>query len=95
MSPVDSLTAVRRAALRREEAEHRFRGAIFTANAAGHSLRKIGAAAGVSHTRVLQIVRGETVGETGRPYVEELDRAERQIAAECSCPTRPCPIHGG
>lgn len=53
------LTKVRRAALARHQADERWRAAIRAAHAAGHSLREIGEAAGVSHVRVLKILRGE------------------------------------
>lgn len=54
-----SLAHVKRAAKARERANVAYHDAIRAAHADGHSLRSIGAAAGVSHVRVLKIVRGE------------------------------------
>jgi hypothetical protein len=53
----NSLTSVRRATARRSEANASWRAAIRQAHADGASLRQIAAAAGVSHVRILQIVR--------------------------------------
>jgi len=53
------LRAVRRAAQRRVSVEEAFRQAVLEAHASGESLRAIAEAAGLSHVRVLQIVRGE------------------------------------
>lgn len=53
------LTRVKRATKRRAAAEEEWRVAIREAHAEGASLRAIAEAAGVSHVRVLQIVRGE------------------------------------
>ena len=53
----DPLTAVKRATARRSEANASWRAAILEAHAEGASLRRIAAAAGVSHVRILQIVR--------------------------------------
>jgi transposase-like protein len=53
----DPLTTVKRATARRSEANASWREAIREAHAEGSSLRKIAAAAGVSHVRILQIVR--------------------------------------
>ena len=52
----DSLARVRRATKKRATAEQEWRDAIRSAVEA-NSLRTIGKAAGVSHVRVLQIVR--------------------------------------
>lgn len=52
-----SLATVRRATKKRAESELAWRVAIREAVAAGESLRAVGKAAGVAHTRVLQIVR--------------------------------------
>jgi hypothetical protein len=46
-------------AKRKHVALGEFHAAIRQAHASGESLRKIGEAAGISHVRVLQIVRGE------------------------------------
>ncbi len=51
------LTRVRRATARRSRSEIEWRNAIRVAHAEGISIRKIGKEAGVSHVRVLQIVR--------------------------------------
>lgn len=51
------LRAVKRAASRRASAEASYRDAIRQAHAAGQSLRAIAEAAGVTHVRILQIVR--------------------------------------
>jgi hypothetical protein len=51
------LTRVRRARRKRETGEVEFRAAIVAAHTEGESLRAIARAAGVSHVRVLQIVR--------------------------------------
>ena len=51
------LTSVQRATVRRSEANASWRAAIRQAHAEGASLRQIAAAAGVSHVRILQIVR--------------------------------------
>lgn len=53
----DPLTTVQRARARRAESEASWRAAIRQARAEGASLRQIAAAAGVSHVRILQIVR--------------------------------------
>jgi transposase-like protein len=53
----DPLSAVKRATARRSEANASWREAIREAHAEGSSLRQIAAAAGVSHVRILQIVR--------------------------------------
>lgn len=53
----DPLTPVKRATTRRAESEEAWRAAIRQARADGASLRQIASAAGVSHVRVLQIVR--------------------------------------
>lgn len=54
-----NLRAVKRAASRRASADEGFRAAVLKAHADGESLRAIANAAGLSHVRVLQIVRGE------------------------------------
>jgi hypothetical protein len=51
------LTSVKRATARRSEANASWRAAIREAHSEGASLRQIAAAAGVSHVRILQIVR--------------------------------------
>lgn len=53
------LTKLRRLKGRRSRVDSEWRTAILEAHAAGLSLRRIGEAAGVSHVRVLQIVRGD------------------------------------
>jgi transposase-like protein len=53
----DPLTTVKRATARRAESETAWRAAIRQARAEGASLRQIAAAAGVSHVRILQIVK--------------------------------------
>lgn len=50
---------VHRAATKRAVAEENWKAAIRAAVAGGVSLRRVGEAAGVSHVRVLQILRGE------------------------------------
>lgn len=57
--PADSLARVKRAAGRRVSASAAFKQAVVGAQADGKSLRAIAEAAGVSHVRVLQILRGE------------------------------------
>ncbi len=56
---MDSLTRVKRVSKRRASVMQEYRDAIISAHAEGHSLRVIAAAAGVSHVRVLKIIRGE------------------------------------
>lgn len=51
------LARVKRATKRRAESDRAWRDAIREAHAEGESLREIAKAAGVSHVRVLQIVR--------------------------------------
>ena len=53
----DPLKTVQRATARRAESESAWRAAIRQAHTEGSSLRQIAAAAGVSHVRILQIVR--------------------------------------
>lgn len=53
------LTRVKRAANRRASADSEYRAAILAARDAGHSLRQIADAAGISHVRVLKIARGD------------------------------------
>jgi transposase-like protein len=53
----DPLTTVKRATARRAESEASWRAVIRQAHAEGASLRQIAAAAGVSHVRILQIVK--------------------------------------
>jgi transposase-like protein len=53
----DPLITVKRATARRAESEASWRAAIRQAHAEGSSLRQIAAAAGVSHVRILQIVK--------------------------------------
>lgn len=53
------LRRVQKAARDRERAELQWKTTIIAAHAEGFSLREIAEAAGVGHTRVLQIVRGE------------------------------------
>ena len=57
MASSPSLKAVERTARRRASAEAEFRASVFRAHTEGESLRAIGKAAGLAHTRVLQIVR--------------------------------------
>lgn len=54
-----TLRAVTRAVARRNKADADVTAAIRAAHEAGDSLRQIGRAAGLSHVRVLQILRGE------------------------------------
>jgi DNA-directed RNA polymerase sigma subunit (sigma70/sigma32) len=56
MTAPSPLTVVRRARLKRVRAESEYRAAIKQASEAGHSLREIAVEAGVTHTRVRQIV---------------------------------------
>jgi regulator of protease activity HflC (stomatin/prohibitin superfamily) len=56
---MDPLTRMRRATARRSAAEKDWRAAITEAVAEGKSQRAVAEAAGVSHTRVQQILRGE------------------------------------
>ena len=56
---MDDLTRIIRATRKRAESEEAWRTAIRTAHENGLSLRRIGMAANVAHTRVLQIVRGK------------------------------------
>lgn len=51
-----SLSDVGRYRVRRDQAETDFRNAVRRAHREGHSLRAIGDAAGMSHTRIRQIV---------------------------------------
>ena len=53
----NDLKAVRRAARQRVTATANFRTAVVDAHRAGESLRRIAEAAGLSHVRVLNIVR--------------------------------------
>jgi hypothetical protein len=55
---MDSLARVRIRTAERRSTEQAWRKAIRDAHKDGVSLRKIGAAAGVSHVRVLQLLRG-------------------------------------
>lgn len=57
LSMADPLTTVKQATARRSAANASWREAIREAHAAGASLRQIAAAAGVSHVRILQVVR--------------------------------------
>lgn len=59
MADPPELSRVKRAARRRASVSLEFRDAIVAAHEQGHSLRVIAAAAGVSHVRVLKILRGE------------------------------------
>ena len=54
-----ALRAVRLAAINRTKAEETFRKSIREAHGYGCTLRSIAKEAGVAHTRVLQIVRGQ------------------------------------
>lgn len=56
---MDSLIRVKRAYIRRASVTQQCRDAIIAARADGHSLRTIADAAGISHVRVLKILRGE------------------------------------
>lgn len=55
----DVLTAVAEAANARTTAESAWQAAIVAAHAVGHSTRVIARVAGVSHTRVAEIIRTE------------------------------------
>ena len=55
----DSLARVKRATASRFRAEQEWRTAIRVAIADGHSQRSVATAAGVTHTRVQQILRGQ------------------------------------
>jgi len=55
----ERLAHVKRVARRRVEVEDSFRLAILKAHESGASLRQIGEAAGLSHVRILKIVRGD------------------------------------
>jgi len=59
VAAADPLTRVRRATARRSRSETDWRASIAAAIAAGKSQREVARAAGVSHTRVQQILRGE------------------------------------
>ena len=54
----DPLTRVRRVTARRSRSQKDWHDAIRAAHASGASLRAIGDAAGISHVRVLKILRG-------------------------------------
>lgn len=56
---MDTLTRVKRVSKRRASVAQEFRAAIVAARDEGHSLRAIAESAGVSHVRVLKILRGE------------------------------------
>jgi transposase-like protein len=56
---MNPLTRVRRATARRSRSEAEWHDAIRAAVASGESLRVVAEAAGISHVRVLQIVRGD------------------------------------
>ncbi len=56
---MDNLTRLRRVGKRRASVTLEFRAAIVAAREDGHSLRAIADAAGISHVRVLKILRGE------------------------------------
>lgn len=58
---------LRRLSATRERADRNWREAICEAVAAGESLRAVGAAAGISHVRVLQIVREEEAAQASTP----------------------------
>jgi transposase-like protein len=53
------ITKLRRVTKRRSDAESEWRERILECHSVGIPLRRIGQAAGVSHVRVLQIVRGQ------------------------------------
>lgn len=55
----DELGRVRTAVRRRDQSDAALRDAIVTASRAGKSSRAIGEAAGLTHVRVLQILREE------------------------------------
>jgi hypothetical protein len=57
------LVKVKRATTRKRNAESAWRNAIQEAVSEGESLRSIGEAAGVTHVRVLQIVRSEPASD--------------------------------
>lgn len=59
MADQRALRVVKQTAVRRAKSDEAWRKAIREAHAYGCSLREIARAAGVSHPRVLQIVRGE------------------------------------
>lgn len=54
-----SLDRVKRVGKRRASVAAEFKAAIVEARDEGHSLRAIAEAAGISHVRVLKILRGE------------------------------------
>lgn len=55
----NTIAAAKRAARRRASAESDYRAAIRAAHNAGHSLRTIGEAVGVSHVAILKTLRSE------------------------------------
>jgi hypothetical protein len=55
-----ALRQVAKAAASREQAERRWQQAIIAASTAGHSSRQIAEVAGVSHTRIAEIVKERT-----------------------------------
>lgn len=59
MSAPPELSAVKRAARRRASADSDYRAAIRAAHDAGHSLRAIAEAAGVSHVAILKTLRSD------------------------------------
>lgn len=59
MDATIDLSSVTAAADRRKRVEVEWRAAICAARQQGGSLREIARAAGISHSRVLQIIRGE------------------------------------
>ena len=56
---MDSLISVKRVGKRRASVAADFKAAIIAAREDGHTLRAIGEAAGITHVRVLKILRGE------------------------------------
>lgn len=54
---MDDLARLRRATANRERADEAWKNAIRAAHANGASLRRVGEAAGITHVRVLQILR--------------------------------------
>ena len=80
----DSLARVKRATDARAKAEFAWREAIRTAHAAGESLRVIGRAAGVTHVRVLHIIKGDPPVDPAYARQHNAVRKARGAPQECA-----------